>query len=229
MAKKPASPLPLAAAAEDHEHEVTLIEGTNQSDEIILGHGAGGGRQHIVGGNGEDTLGAGGGPDTVEGGNGRDYLMGGGGPDLIEGGNGKDTLVGGMGPDTLVGGEGADLFVYTAHTDDDHGPGPGGEEGGGEEGGGEESDGHEGEDPAGRRETIADFQTGLDDIDLSALDLDGFADAPTALAVWVEQDGEDTLVKVDLDGSLEGEHTAELTIVLLGLDAAALSAADFIF
>lgn len=222
---------PIGPLAEDeHDHDPALILGTNQSDSIILEHGAGGGPQHIIGGNGEDTVSAGGGPDTIEGGNGKDLLRGDGGPDLILGGNGADTLVGGEGPDTLTGGNGPDVFVFTASSDDDHGPGPGG--GGHEdstavitadEGGG----GHDG----GRRETITDFTPGLDRIDLSALDgVTGFADDPAANSAWVEQDGENSILRVDTDGVLAGEHGgAELSVVLLGVDAASVTASDFLF
>lgn len=203
-----------------HEDGVATILGTNQSDSIILGHGEGGGPQSIDAGNGDDTVFSGGGPDTIEGGNGRDSLSGGGGPDLLMGGNGKDTLFGGEGPDTLLGGNGADLFVYAEAGDDDHGQGPGGGEEGVEDGG----------PSGGRRETIGDFQPHLDRIDLSALDgLDGFATGPAAHSVWVEQDGDNAVVRVDLDGVTEGEHAAELSILLLGVQASQVSAGDFVF
>jgi Ca2+-binding RTX toxin-like protein len=207
-----------------HEDGATTIHGTNRPDEILLGHGEGGGRQWIIGGNGADTLGAGGGPDTIEGGNGTDSLLGGGGPDLLDGGRGDDTLFGGEGPDTLTGGLGADVFVYTAHTDDDHG------DGGHEE---EETvataaieDGGEG---GGRRETITDFKPGTDHIDLSALDLAGFAAGLTAFSAWVEEDGDDAVLRIDLNGELSGEHAAELSVLLLDVQADRVSADDFIF
>lgn len=217
-------------AEDEREHDPALILGTNQSDSILLEQGAGGGPQHIIGGNGEDTISAGGGPDTIEGGNGKDLLMGGGGPDLILGGNGADTLVGGEGPDTLTGGNGPDVFVFVAHSDDDHGSG--GEEGGHEEPTSvvtaDESDSGQG---GGRRETITDFTPGLDHIDLSAIEsVTRFTDGPEAFSAWVVQDEESAILRVDTDGALAGEHGgAELSVVLLGVDAASVTASDFLF
>ena len=205
------------AAAE--EHDPPLILGTNQSDSIRTG----GGPQIILAGNGEDTVAAGGGPDTVDGGNGKDLLFGGGGPDLLIGGNGKDVLVGGPGPDTLTGGNGADIFVYTAEGDDDHGPGPGGE------GGTDGDEGMGGGPDSGRKETITDFTPHLDQIDLSQLGVvQGFSADAAAWSVWVEQDGDNAVVRVDLNGDVSGEHAAELSIVLLGVEAASVTAGDFI-
>ena len=210
----------------EHDETPEAIYGTNRPDDIVTG----GGPQRIVAGNGGDTVSAGGGPDSIEGGNAKDLLRGGGGPDLIEGGNGADTLIGGEGPDTLSGGNGPDVFVFTAHTDDDHGPGGGG---GHEEEptvailAEEEGGGHDG----GRRETITDFQPGLDRIDLSGIeDLQGFADGPAEYSAWVEQDGDNAILRVDADGVLDGEHGgAELSVVLIGVDAGAITAGDFLF
>ena len=235
-------------AGEEEEHVPELVYGTNQSDVITTG----GGFQHIFAGNGDDVVSAGGGPDIVEGENGQDLLTGGGGPDSMIGGNGDDVLTGGPGPDTLsggngddvltggesadmlTGGRGADTFVYLARSDapahgdeDEHEGGEGGE--GGHEDGGHEDEGHE--DGGPKVETITDFKAGVDKIDFTAFEsLEDFSsDGPMANAIWVEQEGENTVVKVDLQNGVDGDHPAEMSIVLLGVTASDLSAADFLF
>jgi len=67
---------------------------------------------------------------------------------IIEIGSSADTLVGGLGSDTLTGGLGNDVFMYTSVT----------------------------ESAAGvtNRDTITDFQLGLDKLDLSAIDANPF-------------------------------------------------------
>lgn len=220
--------------AED-EHEAELVLGTNFDDDITTG----GGPQHIIAGNGNDRVWAGGGPDIVElgngndeawggggpdtllGGNGSDYLNGGAGPDTIDGGNGKDVLVGGIAHDILTGGNGADLFVYESVND---APGHGG-------GGGGEDDeaGGDGEDEGGGVETITDFQVGLDHMDFTALGLPlTFGDGPAEYGIWATAHADGALVKVETDGNLAGEHPEDMTILLLGVDAASLSSGDFL-
>ncbi|HWT10912.1 MAG TPA: hypothetical protein VN329_17205, partial [Roseomonas sp.] len=69
----------------------------------------------------------------------------------------------------------------------------------------------------------------LDRIDLSALGVvDGFSDDPSAHAVWAVQQGSDAVVMIDLDGDIAGDHPAEMSILLLGVDAGALGGTDFI-
>ena len=226
----------------DDDHGVTIIHGTNQADEIvtkggpqhvIFGNGGdavstGGGPDIIETGNGKDTLDAGGGPDKAMGGNGKDIVEGGCGPDILVGGNGKDVLIGGKGPDMLTGGHGADLFVYTAMSDAPaHGGDHGEDHGGDHEDEGGDSDGGTCSGPP--RETITDFEIGSDKIDLRMLpNVSAFSDEPVAYSVWVEQAGDDAMVMIDLNGSVEGGHAAEMAILLEQIDASALSADDFI-
>ena len=61
--------------------------------------------QHLVGGNGADTL---------VGGDGNDSIYGCGNNDALSGGAGNDLISGGFGSDLLTGGAGADKFVWTA-------------------------------------------------------------------------------------------------------------------
>jgi Ca2+-binding RTX toxin-like protein len=85
-----------------------------------------------------------GGNDRLKGYAGSDRLFGGDGNDTLLGGNGGDSLMGGEGRDRLTGGPGSDDFVFnkTAET--------------------------------GRtrttRDVITDFELGVDDMDLSAID-----------------------------------------------------------
>ena len=73
-----------------------------------------------------------------------DRLIGSTADNAISGGGGADFLQGGTGADLLTGGAGADVFSYTATTDSTVG--------------------------AAGRDTILDFTSGLDKIDLSVID-----------------------------------------------------------
>lgn len=161
---------------------------------------AGGGAQIIVTGNGQDEVWAGGGPDVVDAGNGKDLIMGQGGPDDLSGGNGKDILIGGAGPDVLTGGRGADVFVYSTAND-----------------------------ASGHQETITDFDVAVDRIDLSAWgSMFQYADGPQAYGIWSAQHDQDAVIFLDTDGRVEGEHPAELSILLLGVNAASLDIDHFV-
>jgi VCBS repeat-containing protein len=72
-------------------------------------------------------------------------VNGGDGNDTIIGTTGNDILVGDTGADTLTGGAGADLFRYLLNADS----------------------------KASRRDVITDFVSGVDKIDLAAIDADG--------------------------------------------------------
>lgn len=78
----------------------------------------------------------------VYAGDGNDIVRGSSREDIIEGGNGNDVLIGGGGRDILWGGAGSDVFRYTSAQD---------------------SSGATGID------TIADFQRGVDKVDLSGV------------------------------------------------------------
>lgn len=66
--------------------------------------------QHLVGGDGDDTIDGGAGNDTIEGRGGNDSLKGGSGDDSLSGGDGSDTLKGGTGNDSMDGGSGDDTL-----------------------------------------------------------------------------------------------------------------------
>ena len=202
----------------DHgdDDEAAVITGT-QFDDLIE---AGGGSQTIHTGNGQDEVWAGGGPDWVDAGNGKDLLMGEGGPDVLMGGNGKDVLIGGAGPDQLTGGRGADVFVYQATSD---APSRG------ESDGGDDQAGDHGSEHAGRLETITDFDMANDHIDFSALGLElQMADGQQAHAIWAEQHMDGAMLYLDTDGQVSGGNPAELSILLMGVDAASLDIEHFV-
>jgi len=93
-----------------------------------------------------DLLNAGAGNDTTKGTDGTDTIYGGSGSDTINGHSGNGTLLGGHGPDSLAGGNGNDRFVFLSAADF----------------------------RATRVDTISDFRSGSDRIDLSALGALGF-------------------------------------------------------
>lgn len=111
------------------------------------------GKDVLTGGNGDDEAFGGalrdrlrgdGGNDTLHGGDGHDLLFGGSRDDQLNGDAGSDSITGGRGADMMFGGSGADVFIYTNRNE------------------------------TGRKsnaDTIGDFRSGTDKIDISALDL----------------------------------------------------------
>ena len=104
------------------------------------------GDDQIYGGNGNDTISGGDGLDKLFGEAGNDTINGNAGNDSIDGGAGNDTINGGAGIDTLTGGANADRFVFSSVADI-----------------GTNAN-------IALLETITDFQSGTDRIDLTAID-----------------------------------------------------------
>lgn len=93
--------------------------GGQGNDVITLGAGrnwsnGNKGADNITGGDGVDTLLGGQDGDTVNGAGGDDFVNGNLGDDFLNGGSGNDTLLGEAGYDIMVGGGGADVFVFAA-------------------------------------------------------------------------------------------------------------------
>ena len=107
------------------------------------------------------------GANTLIGGAGTDILYGLDGADSLQGGAETDLLYGGLGGDTLIGGQGADMFGYAGVSDS----GPGG------------------------FDNLADFQTGIDKIDLRLLAL-------TSLSIKREADGTSIVYATTAQGIL---------------------------
>jgi len=134
-------------------------------------------------------------------------VEGGNGNDTITGSAGADTILGGAGADLLRGGAGADVFDYDLVSDS----------------------------RLTLVDTIAEFERGLDRIDLSTIDANSqsagdqaFAfigtDAFSGVAGQLRYQLTSTGVQVTVD--VDGNRTADMTINLTGLSA--LAASDFI-
>ena len=133
-----------------------------------------------------DKLTGNGAANVIEGRGGNDTLDGGAGDDTLDGGSGDDILTGGAGADRLIGGRGADTLTGNGGADTfkfTSGDG---------------------------KDTISDFSSGTDKIDLSAYRSLHF--------VTVKSDDENT---IDLPGSAE--------ITLTNVKVANLTAGDIIF
>lgn len=90
-----------------------------------------------------NTISGNGAVNVLSGLGGDDVLLGLGGSDILRGGAGSDVLVGGGGRDTLLGGADADVFDFNVLGDSRKG---------------------------GQRDIVADFERGLDHIDLIDID-----------------------------------------------------------
>lgn len=130
---------------------------------------------------------------------GNDTLYGGAGNDTLYGGTGKDKLYGGAGSDRLYGGNDreVDLFVFNATTDSRVGA---------------------------QRDQIFEFRSGIDRIDLSAIDANtkkagdqSFAYSSKAAnnSVWAKKSGDGLLVQLDNNGDAK----ADMEIWIQGLSS----------
>ena len=232
----------------------TLIFGTTGTDRI---EGTGG-DDVIYGGSGEDDLWISGGNDTIDGGGGLDRLHlprdsrvkidlsssqpqavegghvtlrgienltagklgdtltgtgsnnvieGMGGYDIIEGRGGMDILIGGKGRDKIHGGDDRvrDVFAYETIYDSK---------------------------PGSKRDVIYDFESRIDDIDLSEIDANVFKPGDQAFrftgsraaanAVWLHDIGRNLLVRGDVNG--DARHDFEIEVA----NVATLLSKDFI-
>ena len=192
-----------------------FVYGTSGSDSV-----AGGGSisQIVYGGAGNDTLNGtgvddtifgGSGNDTIKGNNGADVIYGGSGQDTLDGSNENDTIIGGFGADKLTGGNGDDVFVYLSVLDSS----------------------------AGRFDTINDFKSGIDRIDLTALGALGFVilalsststSVPPHTIAWIyDSSVNETVVYVNpTDRTLQIGDSSLLEVHLQGV--ATIDSADFI-
>ena len=153
-----------------------LLRGGDGDDQLFGGPGSdtlfghagadtlrgGGHADRLEGGAGIDLVDGGRGPDTIKGGSGPDVMLGGQGKDRVFGGNGDDTVKGGLAADVLVGGRGSDTLQGGTGADTLIGSG-----------GNDTLFGEDGADvfkvgPRRGHDTIADFEDGVDQIDLTA-------------------------------------------------------------
>jgi Ca2+-binding RTX toxin-like protein len=168
-------------------------------DDTVVG---GAGNDSILGDTGADRLSGGTGADSLNGGDGGDWLAGEEGADRILGFAGSDTLIGGAAGDQLYGGvNAADTFIYLT-TQDSFGA------------------------VNTTRDRIMDFESGLDVIDLSAIDAN-VASAPdnafARVGAFTGVAGQLIFRVVGANGFVEGDvngdGTADFSIQLVGVTA----------
>jgi Ca2+-binding RTX toxin-like protein len=168
--------------------------------------------------------------NTLVGGSEEDRLEGLAGKDRIDGGAGDDTLVGGSGADILTGGEGRDVFLFENLSDS-----------------GLKAPSralvNNMQSPAlsSMRDTITDFEQGIDKIDISLIDADARQGGDQAFIwggmgplsrsagqlVFVWQDKTGTANdRTIVSGDVNGDGAADLQIVLKGL--VSLTGDDFV-
>lgn len=153
----------------------------------------------LFGNKGSDEIDGGLGNDRINGGSGNDVMSGEGGRDFLNGGNGRDTLIGGTGKDSLTGGAQKDFFVFNAAADSVVG---------------------------NLNDVITDFTTGVDKLDLTALNLDsvnltgGFSGSGNS--VILRTSGNDMRLFIDTDG----DRSADMRITLEGVSS--LGVNDFL-
>ena len=189
------------------------IDGGAGNDTVVDGLG----NDTVTGGAGDDRITVLSGINTVSGGTGSDFIVGGFQADTLDGGTGNDvisgdgetgffagsdTITGGTGNDTLMGGGGADTFVFNTNdgTDTIAAFNP-------------DAVAFSAATGYSATPTGADFTAGIDHIKLVGFGLD----ASTVMAA----------VTSGADGAVFSASGTSITF--FGVDAAALSADDFIF
>ncbi|MET0309281.1 MAG: cadherin domain-containing protein [Sphingomonas sp.] len=173
-------------------------------DDILEG---GDGNDTLTGNIGNDTLYGGAQVDLLDGGAGNDWLDGGDSNDTLRGQAGADTLVGGRGKDVLTGGADADIFTFAFGDTAAN---------------------------AANIDTITDFATGVDRIDLDIFSGPPAAYAETTIATSAYADGlaaaqtlasggaQAVFVAGTIDGWLfwdaNGDHVLDQAVILSGLN-----------
>jgi parallel beta-helix repeat protein len=142
------------------------------------------------------------GNDTLTGTLAAEVLLGDGGKDTLDGGGGNDILIGGAGVDKMTGGSGADVFRFTAITDSYRTA------------------------SSSFSDTITDFDTSKDKIDLADLGFTGLGTGYNGtLNISYNASSNRTYVK-DFDADANGNR---FELVLTGNLLTSLKADNFIF
>ena len=169
------------------DYNDNVLSGGDGNDTIYGAHGvdvmAGDdGDDFLRGHNGDDVMYGGAGEDLLQGGNHNDTLYGGDGNDTLQGQNQDDILDGGKGADILTGGGGYDTFAFSAESSFD------------------------------AVDTITDFSTYYDAIDISDVlaAYDPLNDALTDF-VQITDDGTDSTLSIDVDGG--GDNFVAIAII----------------
>lgn len=184
------------------------LNGDDGNDSLIGGFG----HDTLNGNAGNDTLNGSAGNDIINGNDGKDLLIGGLGNNTLNGGAGIDILVGGNGYDSLTGGLDADVFRFNAIS-------------------------VRSISNIAVRDSINDFQTGMDKINMAAIDADTVATGNNAFDSLTVGDtfsnsfagrGElyfDSTSQI-LYGNNDTDATADFSILLSGVTT--LSTADLV-
>lgn len=137
-------------------------------------------RAQVTGGAGTDTLS---GFENLMGSNLNDRLTGSTGANTLNGAGGSDVLTGGTGVDALWGGAGSDTFDFNAATDTGN--------------------------TSLTRDSIMDFESGLDSIDLSTIDASSSRSGNNAFVFR----GEASNFGTSADGEIRFVHESGMTII----------------
>jgi len=223
-----------AGTASTGDDQATLasienVVGGDGADEIRGDAGVnlldgGGGDDMLAGGNGDDGLAGGDGDDMIKGGAGDDLALGGDGDDIVYGGDGDDRVSGNLGADWLKGEDGDDELFGGSGDDrlfgDDGADLIDGGSGLNRLKGGAGADIFQIDD--GATDRIYDFEDGVDRIDLGAFQ--GLASIDD-LDIAAIRDGGSTKVSAAVSENADGFGE----IILIGIEASAIGAADFQF
>jgi Ca2+-binding RTX toxin-like protein len=208
-----------------------VLVGNNGANTIAGGagndtiYGGSGNDSSLAGDDGNDTIYGQGGNDTVNGGNQNDFIYGGSGGDTLNGNAGNDTIYGGSGNDTIDGGADSDTIVGGYGADAIN---PGSADG--------VADTIRYLSLLDTNDSISNFVSGIDKIDLSGIDASSslagdqnFAWGGQETGPYVEANsvtwyttGGNVIVLADTDGNL---NTAEFSITLTGITS--ISSGDF--
>jgi hypothetical protein len=174
------------------------------------------GFENVIGGNAVDVIYGNAAVNILEGRDGADVIYGYGGKDEISGDAGADIIGGGAGADRLEGGADADRFIYSLVTDS--GPGK------------------------AARDTILDFQDGVDHIDLHLLDSDSKTTGTqqnmhfvgTNVAFGMNDPGEVRAIQTaggyTIEADVSGDGKADFAIDISDTDhSIVFSSSDFLF
>jgi Ca2+-binding RTX toxin-like protein len=132
-------------------------------------------------------------------------ISGNSGDNRLDGGVGDDALVGGAGRDRLTGGDGADVFVFSRITETGK--------------------------TSTTRDVITDFQIGIDDIDLQAIDANTARTGNQAFTfiggdAFSSTAGELRFAGGVISGDVNGDGKADFQIAVTGITS--MAEGDFI-
>ncbi len=142
------------------------IHGRRGADNLVGSNG----NDTIFGKRGRDSIDGGAGDDDIDGGRGKDNILGGDGDDIIDGGSGRDIIDGGNGADVIDPGRGRDVLTGGADADIFV------------------------FDFDGKRDTVTDYEVGIDRIRLDGISFEDVNIQNTSTGASIEYDGDEMLL-----------------------------------